>query len=184
MKKTLLCLTLALCLIIPCSLIFSGCGEQDNTIHVGKDKTLAEAVQEAKDESVIKLDQDITLENQISITKKLILDLNNHTINNTKDIWSDPDTSVSDPNDAWSLLSVRGNGELTIKNGTMKAKENDCYALDVRGGKVTIESGTYIGNISAVYVTEGELTIDGGKFSVQQQDPNLEKGKFVIKEPL
>lgn len=70
----------------------------------------------------------------------------------------------------WSLISVRNGGNLTVTgNGTMKAKENDSYAIDLQeGGIVTIENGTFIGNISAVYVKEEDLTVNGGIYSIQQ----------------
>lgn len=69
----------------------------------------------------------------------------------------------------WSLISVQG-GALTIKGeGKLAAKENDCYAIDIRdGGNLVIEGGEYIGNITAVYAYEGSVEITGGKFSIQQ----------------
>ena len=179
MKKKILCFVIAICFIVPCMLFISACGN-NNTVYAGKDTTLAESLQKVKAGGTIKLDSDITLEEQINIDKKVTIDLNSHTINNTTDIWNDPDTAVSNDEDTWSLISVKENGELTIKNGTLQAKENDCYAIDVRGGKLIIESGTYNGNISAVYVTEGNVTINDGEFNVQQQDPKFEKGKFTI----
>lgn len=54
-------------------------------------------------------------------------------------------------------------------NGAVRAKANDCFAADVcDGGKLTIKDGTYVGNLSAIYVEEGELVIEGGTFSIQQ----------------
>ena len=42
--------------------------------------------------------------------------------------------------------------------------------MDVQdGGKLIVESGTFVGNIHAVYVLEGEVEIKGGTFSVQQK---------------
>ena len=82
----------------------------------------------------------------------------------------------------WSLISVRG-GKLTIKgNGVLKAKENDCFAVDVQdGGHVIIEDGEYISNVHAVYVWVGTAEIRGGKYSVQQkfQDP-AKADEFVL----
>ena len=64
---------------------------------------------------------------------------------------------------------MRG-GSLTIKGaGTLQAKENDCFAVDVQdGGTVVIEDGTYVGNVHAVYVLNGTAEIKGGKYSIQQ----------------
>lgn len=107
---------------------------------------------------------DLVLDESIAVMpgKEVTLDLNGKTISNTTDIWN---TAAND----WSLLSVRG-GSLTIKGaGTLQAKENDCFAVDVMdGGKVVIEDGTYVGNVHAVYVFEGSVEIKGGKYSIQQ----------------
>ena len=111
-----------------------------------------------------KLAADLVLDEAVAVKagKEVVLDLNGKTISNTTDIWN---TAAND----WSLLSVRG-GSLTIKGaGTLQAKENDCFAVDVMdGGKVVIEDGTYVGNAHAVYVFEGSVEIKGGKYSVQQ----------------
>lgn len=111
-----------------------------------------------------KLTEDVVLGETVAVEagKEVVLDLNGKTISNTADLWN---TAAND----WSLLSVRG-GCLTIKGaGTLQAKENDCYAVDVMdGGKVVIEDGTYVGNVHAVYVFEGTAEIKGGKYSIQQ----------------
>ena len=110
------------------------------------------------------LTEDLVLDKTVAVEtgKEVVLDLNCKTISNTTDIWN---TAAND----WSLLSVRG-GSLTIKGaGTLQAKENDCFAVDVMdGGKVVIEDGTYVGNAHAVYVFEGSVEIKGGKYSIQQ----------------
>ena len=110
------------------------------------------------------LTEDLVLDKTVAVEtgKEVVLDLNGKTISNTTDIWN---TAAND----WSLLSVRG-GSLTIKSaGTLQAKENDCFAVDVMdGGKVVIEDGTYVGNAHAVYVFEGSVEIKGGKYSIQQ----------------
>lgn len=110
------------------------------------------------------LTEDLVLDKTVAVEtgKDVVLDLNGKTISNTTDIWN---TAAN----VWSLLSVRG-GSLTIKGaGTLQAKENDCFAVDVMdGGKVVIEDGTYVGNVHAVYVFEGSVEIKGGKYSIQQ----------------
>lgn len=122
------------------------------------------------------LEEDLVLASTVVVPegKTLELDLGGKKLSNTEDIWSAEEGN-------WSFLSVRG-GTLIVKNGTIDAKENDCYAIDVQdGGKVIIESGTYKGNVHAVYVTEGEIEIKGGTFSVKQkyQDP-IKADEFVI----
>lgn len=116
---------------------------------------------------VVALANDLVLDRTLSVPagKEVVIDLNGKTIRNTADLWDVPDANAGN----WSLLSVKG-GILTIKGaGTLQAKENDCYAVDVQdGGKVVIEDGTYVGNIHAVYVYEGTAEIKGGKYSIQQ----------------
>ena len=87
-----------------------------------------------------------------------------------------------DPYYDWALLSVRADGSLTIKGtGVLKAKENDCYAVDVQdGGKLVIEDGTYVGNAHAVYVYEGTAEIRGGKYSIQQKSSNPDPYGYVL----
>ena len=137
--------------------------------------TLKAAFEGAKDGDTIILTNNIKVEDTLVVTKTLTLDLAEHTLSNEKDIWSD---------DNWSLISVRENGNLTITgNGTLKAKENDCYPVDVQdeGAQLTIENGTFIGNIHAVYVETGAAYIKGGTYSVQQKYPDSSKtDEFVL----
>lgn len=106
----------------------------------------------------------------------MTINATNKTIENTNDLWD------SKPN-AWSLVSAQGGAALTVKgNGTFKAKENDCYAVDVQdGSKLVIEDGTFIGNVHAVYVLEGTAYIKGGFYSVQQKYSDASKAdEFVL----
>lgn len=93
------------------------------------------------------------------------LNLNGAVISNTKDIWDEKTES-------WSLISVGKGKELTIKNGTLKAKENDAYAVDVQGGTLTLEDVTCYGNISAIYVYYGKAIIKSGEYYIQQLNNN------------
>ena len=129
--------------------------------------TLQEAVDAATAGQTIVLLKDVDASSGVTVGKKIVLDMNGKKLYNTVDIW---DTS-------WSLISVRANGDLTITgNGTFAAKENDCYAVDVQaGGKVTIQNGTFVGNIHAVYVHTGTAIINGGTYTVQQQYPNADR---------
>ena len=116
---------------------------------------------------VVALANDLVLDRTLSVPagKEVVIDLNGKTISNTEDLWDVPDDRAGN----WSLLSVKG-GTLTLKGaGTLQAKENDCYAVDVQnGGTVVIEDGTYVGNVHAVYVLNGTAEIKGGKYSIQQ----------------
>lgn len=169
--KKIVCAVFVLALVIPFALVFTGCAEK--AYNVSTVEELTETLESAKSGSKIVLQNDLDISSPIIITKKITLDLNGKTISNSTDLWNEE-------TGAWSLISVRatadkdGNivskGELTIKgNGSLLAKENDCYAVDVmHGAKCTIEDGTFVGNIHAVYVFEGSLTVNGGKYSIQQ----------------
>lgn len=129
---------------------------------------------------VVALANDLVLDRTLSVPagKDVVIDLNGKTISNTADLWDVPDKYANN----WSLLSVKG-GTLTIKGaGTLQAKENDCYAVDVQdGGTVVIEDGAYVGNIHAVYVQKGTAEIRGGKYSIQQTYPEAAKAYgFVL----
>ena len=124
----------------------------------------------------IKVDANVDPSEALVATKETTIDMNGKTIENTTDIWNE---SAAE----WSLVSARENADLTITgNGTFAAKENDCYAVDVQdGATVTIENGTFIGNIHAVYVLEGTAYIKGGFYSVQQKYPEAGKeNEFVL----
>lgn len=124
----------------------------------------------------VKLLKDVDISETVIVAKAVKLDLNGKTISNTNDLW---EKRAAD----WSLLSVRAGGDLTITgNGTLKAKENDCYAVDVQDeAKLTIENGTFVGNVHAVYVYQGELTVKGGAYSIQQKYPDTAKAdEFVL----
>lgn len=107
---------------------------------------------------------------------KATINANGKTVANTVDIWNEG-------TGAWSLVSAQGGAALTVKgNGTFKAKENDCYAVDVQdGSELVIEDGTFIGNVHAVYVLEGTAYIKGGFYSVQQKYSDASKAdEFVL----
>lgn len=161
----------------------------DGYVSVGKDGvwTVLPGVKDAaalksvfNEGGVVALANDLVLDRTLSVPagKEVVIDLNGKTISNTTDLWDVPDVHAKN----WSLLSVKG-GTLTIKGaGTLQAKENDCYAVDVQdGGTVVIEDGTYVGNIHAVYVYDGTAEIRGGKYSIQQTYPEAAKAYgFVL----
>ena len=125
-------------------------------------------IDSAIENTIVKLTSDIVVTESVTVSKSITIDLNGYTIKNTEDIWN-TDTK------SWSLISVRNGGILTLLDsseagtGTLLTKENDCYAVDVQGGgMLIIESGTYIGNISSVYVHTGTAYINGGYYKVQQ----------------
>ena len=123
--------------------------------------TLAEAVAAAQDGQTITLLADVEQNAQLTIDKSITLDLNGKTIRNTEDIWGDK---------ANAILSITNGAKVTITgNGTIDAKENDCYTINVVKGDLTIENGTFYGNVSVVQVEEGTLSVKGGTFDLHQK---------------
>lgn len=135
------------------------------------------AINVAKNGGTVKLLDNLVIDTTAVVEgKKVNLDMNGKTISNVTGLWD------KRPND-WSLVSVREGAELTITgNGAFKAMEDDCYAVDLQdGSKCTIENGTFTGNVHAVYVEKGELTVKGGYYSVQQPYPTEGKeNEFVL----
>lgn len=128
--------------------------------------TLQDAIDAAQNGATVVLVNDVDLTKTVVVNKTITLDMNGEKLHNTNGIWNDA-------NRDWSLISVRS-GDLTITgNGTLDALEDDCYAVDVRdNGKLTIENGKFVGNISAVYNRGGEVTIKDGDFSIKQLNSN------------
>ena len=123
--------------------------------------TLADAVAAAENGQTVRLLADAEQNTQLTIGKSITLDLNGKTIRNTKDIWGD---------NANAILSIKNGAKVTITgNGTIDAKENDCYTINVAKGDLTIENGTFYGNVSVVQVEEGTLSIKGGTFDLHQK---------------
>lgn len=139
-------------------------------------KDLQSAFNAARDNDTIVVLSNLDLEYEAFLNAPInvTLNLNGKTINNTSVLW-DKVTTVKDPitgseSASWSLIGVL-QGCLTITgDGSLVAKADDCYTVDIQNGaKCVIESGTFRGNVHAVYVYEGELLVKGGTFSVQQK---------------
>lgn len=127
--------------------------------------TLQDAVDYARDGEEIKLLKNVdTVESLVfSNGTKLILDLNGHTVKNIVEL--DPMPHY------FTVVSIDNESSVTLKNGTIQAMDNDCYAINVIDGKLVIESGKYIGNVSVVQVQKGTLEILRGEFSLIQTWP-------------
>lgn len=126
-----------------------------------KYETLADAIRLATKGKTITLLADVEQNTQLTINKSITLDLNGKTIRNTVDIWGDT---------ANAILSITSGAKVTITgNGTIDAKENDCYTINVVKGDLTIENGTFYGNVSVVQVEEGTLSVKGGTFDLHQK---------------
>ena len=144
--------------------------EPDNDIDLVniKDEASLRALFATGGEAKLAEDVDITVSKSISLGegKEVTLDLNGHKISNSVDLWKD-----SEPAQV-CVISV-DSGTLTIKGkGGVAAKANDCYTFNVKnGGKLVIEDGEYVGNISVIQVQEGLAEVSGGKFSLIQTWP-------------
>lgn len=146
------------------------------TAAITTQEALEAAIKSAQTGGTVTLDGDIKVESTIRITgQNVTLNMNEHKIYNESTVWDEQSGS-------WSLVSVGRDAELTITGaGTFQTLENDCYTVDVvDGGSCTIENGTFVGNIHAVYVLQGSLIVNGGTFSVQQKYNNTYPDEYVL----
>ena len=157
----------------------------DNSVaKIDSEEALLQAIRTAESGATIKLSGNVEITKTIIIKDKtLTLDLGEHTITAKQPIWNDPkDPSDSDEKN-WSLISVRESSNVTIKGkGKLQALKDDSYAVDVydEDSICTIESGTFDGNISAIYVFQGKLIIEGGTFSIQQTESGDDPYRFLL----
>lgn len=123
--------------------------------------SLQASIDAAQDGETVTLLTDVEQNTQLAISKSITLDLNDKTIKNTQDIWGDNTVAI---------LSITNGAKVTITgDGAIDAKENDCYTINVVKGDLTIENGTFYGNISVVQVQEGTLSVKGGTFDLHQK---------------
>ena len=150
--------------------------DKDARVKADSETAIREAMKKAG--SVITVTDEIKpSETLVADKKDITLNMNGKTIVNDTDLWEKGSAYN------WSLVSAQNGSNLTINgNGTFKAKENDCYAVDVQdGSNVVIKNGTFVGNIHAVYVQKGTAIIEGGTYSVQQKYPDAAKADgFVL----
>jgi len=95
------------------------------------------------------------------IDKDITLDLNGQTVYSYKALESKP--------------AIRVLANVTVKNGTVDGTQGtSSYAFIVgngdKAGNLTIESGTYKGDVSAISVTKGTLNIEGGTFMATEYE--------------
>ena len=123
--------------------------------------SLQAAIDAAQDGETVTLLTDVEQNTQLAISKSITLDLNDKTIKNTQDIWGDNTVAI---------LSITNGAKVTITgDGAIDAKENDCYTINVVKGDLTIENGTFYGNVSVVQMEEGTLSVKGGTFDLHQK---------------
>ena len=145
-------------------------------------ETLKAAIDAAPNGGTVTLEGNIDITEPIVVTKELTLDLNGKTISPAEDATIFENDDENDIH-KWSLIRVAESGNLTITGeGTLQAAKDDSYAIDLydEASKCTIENGTFVGNIHAVYVFAGELTVNGGTFSVQQKYSEEYPDEYVL----
>ena len=181
MKKKILAIFLSLCMamsLLPVTALAAGNDETETQTptesSIATEGALKKAIEDAQPGDTVTLGGDIAITAPVVINKRIILDLNEKKIYAKKSIWNE---------DAgrWSLISVGEGGDLIVTgNGTLQAKKGDTYAIDVNGGSCTIENGTFVGNVHAVYVLQGTLVVKDGTFSVQQKYSEAQPYEFVL----
>ena len=150
--------------------------------------TLKDAVDAAKENETVTLLDDVTINPkgegdvlvpQITIDKSVTLDLAGHKIAY--------DAGVASQNLSYTpaFFMVCNNADVTITgNGTIdcEAGNNGAYGINVYGGNLTIENGTFYGAMTVAQVQEGSLNVKGGYYdlapSVKSQAP--EYAKYII----
>ena len=150
------------------------------TVDGSDNAALQEAIDKLNDGDILQLTEDIKLKPSIdesaygsliatiSIDKNITLDLNGRTV-----AWDRTHTTEDLPNHI-CLISISSNVTIT-GNGTIDASadDNSGYGINIIGGDVVVESGTFIGSITAVQVEIGSLTVKEGTF--EAYEPMLEK---------
>ena len=124
MKRKILTLLLALAMVLT-MLPMTALAAAGNVAEVNGQgySTLQAAIDAANSGDTVKLIANVVQNTQLSIDKDITLDLNGKEVYNTADIWSD---------EAVALIAIRkGAREMSpvTGNGTLKAKENDCYTV-------------------------------------------------------
>ncbi len=150
--------------------------------------TLKDAVDAAKENETVTLLDDVTINPkgegdvlvpQITIDKSVTLDLAGHKIAY--------DASVASQNLSYTpaFFVVCNNADVTITgDGTIdcEAGNNGAYGINVYGGNLTIENGTFYGAMTVAQVQEGSLNVKGGYYdlapSVKSQVPAY--AKYII----
>lgn len=172
MKKKVLSLLLALCMIV---VPFTMAHAEDGVTEVSSAEELIKAFENAEDGDIVRLMQDIPMdapddpeikENSLyplsSISQDITLDLNG------KRICLDQKFVDQAIPYAPLLITVQNGAEVTITgNGTIDTDcgYNDVYGINIiQNSSVTVENGTYIGSTTAIQVTQGTLTIYDGTF--------------------
>lgn len=141
---------------------------EENAVIVDSASALTNAL---ADETVthITLAADVAVDSSLVITERsLTLDLAGHVLSNEIPIYD----TVSRQ---WSIIRVENATLILTGNGVIRPLANDGYAIDLQeNATVYIEDGTYVGNISSIYLfgENSSCYISGGEFELQQLNNN------------
>lgn len=114
---------------------------------------------------------DVALDEIIVPEKDAVIDLNGFTISSTEELYVAGKASA--------LISVPAGVTVTIKNGNVNALLD--YAVEARGGKLIIESGSYTGACTSVYAVDGgTVEIKGGEFDIQDDEAKQKYGTTYL----
>lgn len=137
--------------------------------------TFAEAVETAKDGETIVLCQDVQIDAPLSVSKKIVFDLNGKNI--SVGAFTESNGTISAGNTDSFAFWVKNGGDLTITGeGEISTAACD-YSIAVwaQGGKVTINGGKFTNageGSDLIYASaNGHVVINGGEFvACEKQD--------------
>ena len=113
-----------------------------------------QAAVDAAEGKTVEVINDIALNETVIVAKSTTIDFANNAI--TADVFP--------------AFRIQGNADVTVKNGNIT---NGDYVFvlgssdQTSAGKLTIESGKYVGETTVASVTKGQLNISGGEFDLQ-----------------
>ena len=119
--------------------------------------SLAKAVEVAAAGQTVKVINDVVLAKGLVVEKNLTFDLNGKAITATEGVYP----VIRIQNEA--NVTVTGNGSITNATDYVFVLGDTNIATS---GYLTIENGTFLGGTTVASVTKGNLTINGGDFSV------------------
>ncbi|MGN0180636.1 MAG: dockerin type I domain-containing protein, partial [Monoglobaceae bacterium] len=146
----------------------------DPVAQIGETKygSLSDALDAAQDGDTVTLLSDVAISTsgtgdrlvpQISIGKSLTLDLAGYTIGYSDEVknGSPTYTPAFFEIPAGVDVTITGNGKIDCEAGN-----NNAYGININGGSLTIENGTFLGALTAVQVSKGSLVVKDGTFDM------------------
>ena len=155
----------------------NGCGQFKDTVvaAIGKKgyETLEAAINAAQSGDTVKLMKNIAispeltdeqkqeskLAAQLTVNTDIVLDMNGKKLSVTEGDFGKASPLLIAV--TGGTVTVKGNGEINCEAG-----ESQVYGINVNGGNLIIEDGTFYGAITAVQVQQGSLIIKGGTFDL------------------